>query len=205
MEKNSRRIDIFDKVHLFLILIIFCFLIINGCTSVSPYVSSFFGDMRGRPYPHTGTDYRVPCGTPVLAVSDGYVNWANYHHEDGNTIILQHTPELKTMYCHLTKMLVVSGQSVKRGEVIALSGNTGSLTGPYPHLHFQLNKGWGWGHPINPYPSYWYGGEGKPQAYDPNITYPSDRDTFIHPIAFGLYRFVAKKIAEEKVKKIDSK
>ncbi len=188
----------------FVVLIVFTFVFLNGCTSGSPYVSSRFGETLGRSYPHTGTDYDVPWGTPVLAVSDGTVHSAFFHHEDGNRIIIQHTPELRTIYCHLKKMLVSTGQYVKRGEVIALSGNTGSLTGSNPHLHFQVNKGRGWGSPTNPYPSYWYGEKGKPLAYDPNFLYPSDRDIFIHPIAFGPYRSIAKEIAKEKIKEIES-
>jgi len=195
---KSNQIETFACFIPFVILIIFSFVLLKGCTSVSPYVSSRFGETQGRYYPHTGTDYSVPWGTPVLAVSDGTVNSAIYHHEDGNRIIIQHTPELKTIYCHLKKMLVSTGQDVKRGEVIALSGNTGSLTGPDPHLHFQVNRGWGWGSPTNPYSSYWYGGKGKPLAYDPNVSYPPDKDIFIHPIAFGPYRSVAKQIAEQK-------
>jgi murein DD-endopeptidase MepM/ murein hydrolase activator NlpD len=102
-------------------------------------------------------------------VADGWVYCAEYREEDGNTIIIQHEADLRTIYCHLEAMLVSGRQEVGRGEVIALSGNTGRLTGDNPHLHFQVNVWYGWGSPTNPYPSYWYGGKGRPLAYDPNF------------------------------------
>jgi len=182
-------------------IILIFILLSSGCASFSPHVCSKFGETYGRSYPHTGTDYCVPWRTPVLAVSDGTIHSAIYHHEDGNRIIIQHTEELRTIYCHLKNMLVSAGDNVRRGQVVALSGNTGSLTGPNAHLHFQVNVGWGWGHPTNPYPSRWYGSEGKPLPYDPTISYPPDRDLFVHPIAFGPYRSEAKQIAKSILKK----
>ena len=192
----------------FVILCFFIGLLSSACTSFSPGVcpgpSSRFGEDYGRPYPHTGTDYCVNWGTPVVAVADGWVFSAEYREEDGNTIIIQHEPDLRTIYCHLESMLVSAHHEVKRGEVIALSGNTGRLVGPDAHLHFQVNVGYGWGHPINPYPYYWYGGQGKPLAYDPNTLYAQDRNLFIHPIAYGPYRSEAEAIAREKKKTIKS-
>lgn len=63
----------FGCIIRFMIFLVFAFVFLYGCTSVNPYVPSHFGETRGRAYPHTGNDYNVNWGTPVLAVSGGKV------------------------------------------------------------------------------------------------------------------------------------
>lgn len=171
-------------------------LMVVGCQA-SPTVISGFGDTRGRSYPHTGTDYAVPWGTPVLAALGGVVTMAMCNSDDvtdggGHAIFIRHDNNYTTYYMHLMKVFVVAGQDVQRGEVIALSGKTGRNVGPKPHLHFQvLNYG-----NIDPYPDHWYGGKGVPLAYDPVISYPPDAG-LTHPMAFGSYRSAAREMAKE--------
>lgn len=104
-------------------------------------VSSSFSLRRinpvtGRPAPHQGVDFSMPIGTPILAVSDGEIVVAKYIRAAGNFIAIRHARQYTTRYMHLYKLLVKPGQKVKRGERIALSGNTGRTTGP--HLHYEL-------------------------------------------------------------------
>ncbi len=94
---------------------------------------------------HEGVDFRAPAGTPVRAAAAGVVLVATYHPEFGNMIDLDHGDGLMSRYAHLSKMDVVPGQVVRRGEEIGALGNTGRSTGP--HLHFEVRM---WGIPQNP-------------------------------------------------------
>ncbi len=88
---------------------------------------------------HTGTDFGVPCGTPVYAAADGSVVSAGWGGAYGNRVVLDNGivkgVGLGTTYNHLTSIVVHSG-SVKRGQLLAYSGTTGSSTGC--HLHFEV-------------------------------------------------------------------
>jgi len=104
-------------------------------------VSSNFNPRRlnpvtGRVAPHRGVDFAMPQGTPVVAVGDGEVVVAKRSGAAGYYVAVRHGRTYTTRYMHLKKMLVKSGQKVKRGDRIALSGNTGRSTGP--HLHFEM-------------------------------------------------------------------
>ena len=85
---------------------------------------------------HKGIDWACPTGTAVKASSSGTVVQAGWSSGYGYCITLSHPDGKKTRYAHLKKILVSNGQSVKQGEKIALSGNTGRSTGP--HLHFEI-------------------------------------------------------------------
>lgn len=85
--------------------------------------------------PHSGMDIAVPEGIPVKASSDGIVTLAaNDLFYSGNVIIVDHGYGLHTVYAHLKEISVKQGDSVKKGDIIALSGKTGRVTGP--HLHW---------------------------------------------------------------------
>jgi len=104
-------------------------------------VSSNFNPRRlnpvtGRISPHKGVDFAIPLNTPVLAVGDGEVLVSKRSGAAGNYIAIRHGRQYMTRYMHLNKLLVKPGQKVKRGERIALSGNTGRSTGP--HLHYEV-------------------------------------------------------------------
>jgi murein DD-endopeptidase len=113
-------------------------------------ISSSFNPARLHPVtkrvsPHNGVDFATPIGTPVIATGDGVVTRAMSHPFAGNYIEIQHGGQYVTRYLHLHRMLVKRGESVRRGQRIALSGNTGRSTGP--HLHFEFHVR---GRPVNP-------------------------------------------------------
>ncbi len=86
--------------------------------------------------PHTGADYAVPQGTPVLAVDDAVVALAGEFFFSGNAVFLDHGNGLISMYFHLHEVLVEQGDEVSRGRRIGTAGSTGRSTGP--HLHFGI-------------------------------------------------------------------
>ncbi|MCC4265435.1 murein DD-endopeptidase MepM [Oceanimonas baumannii] len=96
--------------------------------------------VTGRVRPHKGTDFAVPTGTPVVAPSDGVVVKATRHRLAGNYLVIRHGRKYTTRFLHLSKFLVKPGDKVRRGEQIALSGNTGRSTGPHLHYEFLVNN-----------------------------------------------------------------
>ncbi len=112
-------------------------------------MSSGFG-MRRHPIlgyrrMHSGVDFRARHGTPIVAVTDGRVTGAGRMGGCGNAVRLRHGGGLDTRYCHMSRIAVRSGQSVKRGQVIGYVGSTGLSTGA--HLHYEMYRG---GRAINP-------------------------------------------------------
>lgn len=85
---------------------------------------------------HQGVDWATPTGTPVYASCGGTVVQAGWGSGYGYVIYINHVDGRQTRYAHLSKILVKVGQTVKQGQQIALSGNTGVSTGP--HLHFEM-------------------------------------------------------------------
>ncbi|MGD1877930.1 MAG: M23 family metallopeptidase [Kiloniellaceae bacterium] len=105
-------------------------------------ISGVYGSQRilnGEPrQPHYGVDVAGPVGTPVKAPADAVVTLA---HPDmyfsGATLIMDHGHGLSSTFLHLSKILVKQGQHVKQGEVVALMGKSGRVTGP--HLDWRMN------------------------------------------------------------------
>ncbi|MFJ6070115.1 peptidoglycan DD-metalloendopeptidase family protein [Streptomyces sp. NPDC093065] len=89
---------------------------------------------------HTGIDFPVSYGTKVMAATDGTVR-TQYNSAYGNMLILTAKDGTETWYCHLSSYQVPSGTSVKAGDAIAFSGNSGNSTGP--HLHFEVRPAGG--------------------------------------------------------------
>lgn len=83
---------------------------------------------------HQGLDFRVPAGTPVAAINGGRIILARPLFFEGNCIMIDHGQGLLTLYLHLSKFLVKEGDTVEKGQPIALSGGTGRATGPHLHL-----------------------------------------------------------------------
>lgn len=87
---------------------------------------------------HNGVDFPVPIGTPICACADGQVIVVkNLNYSYGKYVVIKHQIEgqtLYTLYAHNSKLNVSVGQTVKKGQVIALSGSTGNSTGPHCHL-----------------------------------------------------------------------
>ena len=100
-------------------------------------ISSLYGK-RGRKI-HHGIDIPSPIGTEVVASDGGEVIYSgNRLRGFGNLIVIAHDNHYYTVYAHNSKLLKKRGQVVRRGELIALSGNTGRSFGP--HLHFEIRK-----------------------------------------------------------------
>ena len=97
-------------------------------------ISSRYGTRWGRM--HYGLDLAVSTGTPVRAAADGRVTWSGARGTYGNLVIIDHGHKIETRYAHNSRLAVRVGDSVKRGQVIAHSGNTGRSTGP--HIHFEI-------------------------------------------------------------------
>jgi len=87
---------------------------------------------------HSGIDLAAAEGSRVKTTGDGIVAFSGYDRGYGQKITINHGYGYKTIYGHLSKALVRQGQRVKRGDIIALSGNTGVSTGP--HLHYEVRK-----------------------------------------------------------------
>nr|WP_307783692.1 M23 family metallopeptidase [Streptomyces spinoverrucosus] len=89
---------------------------------------------------HTGIDFPVSYGTTVMAATDGTVR-TEWNSAYGNMMIVTAMDGTETWYCHLSSYQVASGTTVKAGDPIAYSGNSGNSTGP--HLHFEVRPGGG--------------------------------------------------------------
>ena len=122
----------------------------NGLIAPVPgAISSRFG-MRRHPIlgyrrMHSGLDFRAGSGTPIVAVTDARVSGAGRMGGCGNAVRLDHGGGLSTRYCHMSRVAVRGGQSVRRGQVIGYVGSTGLSTGP--HLHYEMYRN---GRAVNP-------------------------------------------------------
>ena len=147
---------------LFILFIIFLNLILftinpSGNTNISfiypttyTNISSEYGNriLNGYSNFHNGIDFLAPQGSEVYASNDGYISYASFLETGyGNTIIISHDNNIKTLYCHLSENYIVEiGQYVRQGELIGYVGPkylsngllNGNTTGP--HLHFTVFK-----------------------------------------------------------------
>ena len=99
---------------------------------------------------HSGIDIGAPIGTEIRAPAPGTVVFAGRQAEYGVTLIIDHGNDTKSLYGHLSKLNVVADQKIQRGDLIALSGNTGRSSGPHLHYEIQVN-----GQPVNPNTYLW--------------------------------------------------
>lgn len=109
----------------------------NDNNFVLPYrgnLTSLFGWRKYRP--HYGTDIDLETGDEVVSAFDGMVRLAKYYQGYGNCVIIRHNNGLETVYAHLSRILVESGQKLDAGTIIGLGGNTGHSYGS--HLHFEI-------------------------------------------------------------------
>lgn len=118
--------------------------IINGIllavTPVSGSITSRFGAISSiRSGAHTGTDIAAPNGTPIKAVANGTVTFAERNGSYGNLIKITHENGVETWYGHCSQLYATVGQQVKAGDVIAAVGSTGNSTGPHLHLEIRVN------------------------------------------------------------------
>ena len=108
-------------------------------------ISSTFSRARRHPIlggvrPHLAVDYAAPLGTPIFAVADGTIESAGWSGGGGNTIVLRHRANFKTMYNHLSHFAkgIRAGTTVRQRQVIGYVGSTGLSTGP--HLDYRVMK-----------------------------------------------------------------
>jgi murein DD-endopeptidase MepM/ murein hydrolase activator NlpD len=115
----------------------------------SGYISSFFGSrtdpFHGKAAFHAGLDFAGAPGTRVLAAADGIVSFAGRDGNYGKLVEVTHGNGYLTRYAHNSTILVEAGQTVRKGDPIALMGSTGRSTGT--HLHFEVLRE---GRPVNP-------------------------------------------------------
>ena len=98
---------------------------------------------------HTGVDFAVPIGTPVLAVADGKIENANWGKAYGNQVV-QKVEGGWVIYAHLNKVRIKPGAVANAGDIVGESGSTGNSSGP--HLHFEMrdNIRWSKGTDLDP-------------------------------------------------------
>ena len=107
---------------------------------VQGHLTSTFG-MRFHPVlgysrMHKGIDYGAPMGSPIVAATDGVVNFAGWHGGHGNYVQIRTAGNLGTGYAHMSRIVARAGQHVRAGQLIGYVGSTGLSTGP--HLHFEV-------------------------------------------------------------------
>jgi murein DD-endopeptidase MepM/ murein hydrolase activator NlpD len=121
----------------------------EGRPTKGGFISSYFGDRQdpftGHEAFHRGIDFAGSAGSEVVAVAAGVVTWAGARSGYGSMVEVNHGNGYMTRYAHNQRTLVTVGQTVTRGQAIALMGSTGRSTGP--HVHFEVLKN---GRQINP-------------------------------------------------------
>ena len=107
------------------------------------YISSYYGYRKnpntGAEELHRGVDIAVPTGTVVYAAHDGTVMQAAYDSYYGNYVVITDSKGYTTKYAHMDSLNVSAGQSVKKGDTVGKSGNTGSSTGSHLHIECLYN------------------------------------------------------------------
>lgn len=115
----------------------------------SGWISSYFGKrtdpFTGKPANHTGIDFAGRLGAEVIAVADGVVTWSAKRYGYGVMIEINHGNGYSTRYAHNSENLVAVGDEVRKGQAVALMGETGRATGP--NLHFEVLQN---GRRVNP-------------------------------------------------------
>jgi murein DD-endopeptidase MepM/ murein hydrolase activator NlpD len=106
------------------------------------------GKMWSKGY-HTGVDFAVPTGTPVLAVADGKIENANWGKSYGNQVV-QKVDGGWVIYAHLNAVRVKPGTAVKKGQIVGESGNSGNSSGPHLHFEYRSKLRWSDGVDLDP-------------------------------------------------------
>ncbi|PLY07577.1 MAG: M23 family peptidase [Arcobacter sp.] len=88
---------------------------------------------------HSGTDFKAAVGTPIKASNNGIVVISGNRFYAGNSIVIDHGQGIYSCYFHLSKMNYKTGDFVKKGEIVGLSGSTGRVTGPHLHFSFRVH------------------------------------------------------------------
>ena len=121
----------------------------QGRPVLSGWMSSYFGrrtdPFTGKPANHRGVDFAGKVGDEIIAVADGVVTWSAERPGFGQLVEINHGNGYSTRYAHNQKNLVEVGDEIKKGQTVALMGDTGRATGP--NLHFEVLKN---GQRVNP-------------------------------------------------------
>lgn len=107
------------------------------------------GKMWSKGY-HTGVDFAVPVGTPVVAVMDGKAVNANWGKSYGVQIVQDLGDGSFCIYAHLSKSNKKPGDAIAKGEIIGYTGNTGNSSGPHLHFERRNNIRWSAGQDLDP-------------------------------------------------------
>lgn len=106
----------------------------------SGWMSSYFGrrtdPFTGKPATHRGVDFAGKEGAEIVAVADGVVTWSSDRYGYGQLVEINHGNGYATRYAHNSENLVAVGEEVRKGQTVALMGDTGRATGP--NLHFEV-------------------------------------------------------------------
>ena len=121
---------------------------------------------------HAGMDFTAPIGTDVYATGNAVVTFVGWKQGYGNCVLIDHGFNYETLYAHLSKALVHKGQKVKRGDIIALVGNSGKSTGP--HLHYEVHYK---GSPVDPRNFYFQ--DLSPEEYDRMVQLSSNQGNLL--------------------------
>jgi murein DD-endopeptidase MepM/ murein hydrolase activator NlpD len=127
-------------------------------------IASGFGmridPVYGTPKMHKGLDFTAPQGTPIYATGDGVVRTAGSSASGyGNHVEINHGYGYETLYGHMVRIKVRSGQRIKRGEIIGWVGSTGKSTGPHCHYEVKING-------ANVNPVYFFSNDLNAEQYD---------------------------------------
>ncbi|GEM_PF-2182003 len=112
---------------------------------LTSYYGKRWDPIDGSVYFHHGIDLGGRAGTPVYSAEEGTVTWSGMVREYGNLIIISHGRGVSTRYAHLSVRSVLTGSTVKKGDLIGFVGMTGRSTGPHLHFEARIN-----GESINP-------------------------------------------------------
>jgi murein DD-endopeptidase MepM/ murein hydrolase activator NlpD len=172
--------------------LILSILLAVSCATHGPfYIVRFYGSPHS-PHgpngdgPHPGIDLGIPTGTPIIAASDGEIVYVGEPGGGGISVTILHGKNFVSLYSHLSRVFVEKGQSLKRGQLIGLSGACDSGT---QHLTFCVYKSlrrWrDYSETYDP-KKLWFGG--GPRCFDPKMDYSaySQKDITL-PIACGDY------------------
>jgi Peptidase family M23 len=139
-ERTDQYTDLFTLIESRLLEGRLAQLLIPSTKPVEGPVGSGFGfrtdPITGRGALHMGLDFPADVGTAIVAAAGGVVINTESHAAYGNMVDIDHGSGLVTRYAHASKLLVKTGDLVKRGQAVAQVGNTGRSTGP--HLHFEV-------------------------------------------------------------------
>ena len=94
-----------------------------------------FADYAG----HIGIDFAARAGTEIYAAADGVVTWAEWQDGYGLMIAVAHENDIVTLYSQCSELLVSEGDAVKKGQLIAVTGSTGLVTGECLHFEMQID------------------------------------------------------------------